>query len=99
MGISVVQTLQSTGPAPANAAAANVRPPESLADAQDENQDADLTFDDLIDVINSLHHLPIVSTIYCAITGDQSFRPCPCYGRRPVWRSARTFGYRRHYGC
>lgn len=31
----------------------------------------ELTFDDVIDIINPLQHLPIVSTIYRAITGDQ----------------------------
>jgi hypothetical protein len=75
MGISALQTLQSTGPAPANAEAALARPdnlPAELpSDGQNEKEDADLTFNDLIDVINPLHHLPIVSTIYRAITGDQ----------------------------
>jgi len=30
----------------------------------------DFTFDDFIDIINPLQHLPLVSTIYRAITGD-----------------------------
>lgn len=65
MGISVVQQLQSTGPAPP--------PPQTGAgtEAADDNDANELTFDDLIDVINPLHHLPIVSTIYRAATGDQ----------------------------
>ena len=75
MGISAVQTLQVTGPAPANAEVSLARPAnipaEVASDARKENEDADLTFDDLIDVINPLHHLPVVSTIYRAITGDQ----------------------------
>ena len=75
MGISAVQTLQLTGPVPANAEAALARPAKISAevpsDGQNEKEEADLTFDDLIDVINPLHHLPIVSTIYRAITGDQ----------------------------
>jgi len=33
--------------------------------------EGDLSFDDLIDVLNPLQHLPIVSTVYRAITGDQ----------------------------
>lgn len=33
--------------------------------------EGDLTFDDLIDLLNPLQHLPIVSTVYRAITGDQ----------------------------
>jgi hypothetical protein len=31
----------------------------------------DLTFDDFLDIINPLQHLPIVSMIYRALTGDQ----------------------------
>ena len=30
----------------------------------------DFTFDDFLDIINPLQHLPIVSMIYRAITGD-----------------------------
>ena len=37
----------------------------------DQNADDGFTFDDLIDIINPLQHLPIVSTIYRAITGDE----------------------------
>jgi len=29
-----------------------------------------LTFDDLLDVVNPLHHLPVVSTIYRSLSGD-----------------------------
>ena len=32
--------------------------------------DDGLTFDDFLDLINPLHHLPIVSTLYRAATGD-----------------------------
>jgi hypothetical protein len=31
----------------------------------------DFTFDDFLDIINPLQHLPIVSVIYRALTGDQ----------------------------
>jgi hypothetical protein len=31
----------------------------------------DFTFDDFLDIINPLHHLPIVSFIYRAISGDE----------------------------
>jgi len=30
-----------------------------------------ITFDDLVDIVNPLQHIPVVSTIYRAITGDQ----------------------------
>jgi hypothetical protein len=37
------------------------------------HQDApqELTFDDVIDIVNPLQHLPVISTIYRAATGDQ----------------------------
>ncbi len=35
-----------------------------------DNGDSDFTFDDFLDVINPLQHLPIVSTIYRALTHD-----------------------------
>ncbi|MGE0119137.1 MAG: hypothetical protein AB7S71_07060 [Dongiaceae bacterium] len=31
----------------------------------------DLTFDDLIDIVNPLQHLPVVGMLYRAITGDE----------------------------
>ena len=31
----------------------------------------DLTFDDLIDIVNPLQHLPVVSMLYRAVTGDE----------------------------
>jgi hypothetical protein len=37
------------------------------------HQDApqELTFDDVIDIVNPLQHLPVISTLYRAVTGDQ----------------------------
>ncbi len=35
------------------------------------SDDAGLTFDEFLDIINPLHHIPVVSTVYRAITGDQ----------------------------
>ena len=31
----------------------------------------DLTFDDILDIVNPLQHLPVISTIYRAVTGDK----------------------------
>ena len=31
----------------------------------------ELTFDDILDLVNPLQHLPVISTIYRAITGDK----------------------------
>lgn len=42
----------------------------STSAAKDGNGDSDITFDDFLDVINPLQHLPIVSTIYRALTHD-----------------------------
>jgi hypothetical protein len=64
-----------TGPAAINSEAAIARPAYILdqmpSDIQNEKEDLGLTFEDLIDVINPLHHLPVVSVIYRALTGDQ----------------------------
>ena len=35
------------------------------------SDDAGLTFSEFLDIINPLHHIPVVSTVYRAITGDQ----------------------------
>lgn len=48
------------------AAAPNGRPAH-----ESEKPDEEFTFDDFLDVINPLHHIPIVSTIYRAISGDE----------------------------
>src|SRR5262245_11779738 len=44
-----------------------------LGDKDKTHQDVpqELTFDDLVDIVNSLQHLPIGSTLYRAVTGDQ----------------------------
>lgn len=39
--------------------------------ARAERNAQELSFDDLIDVINPLQHLPIVSSVYRALTGDE----------------------------
>ncbi|MDA0239649.1 MAG: hypothetical protein O3A84_06430, partial [Proteobacteria bacterium] len=71
-------------PQPA-AAAAGAKSSSGLAQTEagssDQNKDGDgefrlfgkdgLTFSDVLDIINPLQHLPIVSTLYRAITGDQ----------------------------
>ena len=41
----------------------------TAAPAQHASSD-DFSFDDLLDVVNPLQHLPVVSTLYRAITGD-----------------------------
>ena len=51
--------IQSVSPA-AQGAAAAVKPAKS----------ASFSFDDLLDVINPLQHIPVISTIYRHLTGD-----------------------------
>ena len=46
-----------------------VGPAKTQADAAPS--DSGFSFDDLIDIVNPLQHIPIVSTLYRAITGDQ----------------------------
>ena len=48
-----------------------------------------MSFSDLLDIINPLQQLPIVSTIYRAITGDPSPR-AGAPSSRPIRRPRRT---------
>jgi hypothetical protein len=57
---SANQTTESNSSWRVNRSAANV----------DEEVD-DFSFDDVIDMINPLHHIPIIGTIYREMTGDQ----------------------------
>jgi hypothetical protein len=36
---------------------------------------SDFSFDDLLDIVNPLQHIPVISTLYRAITGDQIGTP------------------------
>lgn len=45
-----------------------------------QTQDAELSFGDLLDVINPLQHIPIVNTIYRALTGDEISTPARIIG-------------------
>jgi hypothetical protein len=52
------------------------RNPEPLTARQrelgfDGQSDGDFTFDDFLDIINPLQHIPLVSTLYREITGDE----------------------------
>ncbi len=49
---------------------AQTRARESVATPKGHAQAATLDFDDLLDVVNPLHHLPVVGTLYRAISGD-----------------------------
>jgi hypothetical protein len=49
-------------------AAASAPPPKGDAKLW---QDGDFSFGDLLDLVNPLHHIPVVGTIYRALTGDQ----------------------------
>lgn len=67
----------TTTPMDATAAAANPWPlrhttPDGDEMPGDDRQagDSELSFGDLLDVVNPLQHLPIVGTIYRALTGD-----------------------------
>ena len=36
-----------------------------------QNQKEGISFSDLLDIVNPLHHIPVVSTVYRMITGDE----------------------------
>ena len=62
--MTIVDNALRTPPAVAAAAPA-------VATAAPSTDESGLTFDDLVDIVNPLQHLPVVSTLYRAITGDQ----------------------------
>ena len=40
----------------------------------------DLTFDDLLDLVNPLHHIPVIGTLYRKMTGDEIKAPAQVLG-------------------
>jgi hypothetical protein len=50
-------------------AIATIPPP--VAGATAPATDSVFSFDDLLDIVNPLQHIPVISTLYRAITGDQ----------------------------
>ena len=52
---------------------------ERMGDA-DGVPEVELSFGDFLDLINPLHHIPIIGTIYRAITGDQIGAPAKILG-------------------
>jgi hypothetical protein len=66
------------GPAFATRLRHEAGPPGS-ANATADGADA-LGFDDLLDLVNPLHHIPVVSTLYRALTGDEIRAPVEIAG-------------------
>jgi hypothetical protein len=54
--------------------------PIAEAQVKPEATDDSLGFDDFLDVINPLQHLPVVGMIYRAITGDEISAPAKVVG-------------------
>jgi hypothetical protein len=67
-----MRPMSETAPiAPSTPASMPVRPGRPKDDAPPHIPGEPLTFDDLIDFINPLHHLPVVGALYRALTGDE----------------------------
>lgn len=45
-----------------------------------DTADGEFSFDDLIDLVNPLHHIPVVGTLYRKITGDEIKAPAQVLG-------------------
>ena len=56
------------------------------ADAPHQSSDWDFSFHDLLDIVNPLQHLPVIGTIYRAITGDTYRHAGKDRGRCALWR-------------
>lgn len=66
-----VQTPDTAAETPATKTAAAPSTPGALArDWETETVEADFSWDDLIDVVNPLHHIPVVGSLYRTLTGD-----------------------------
>ena len=50
--------------------ASTVTPPVATGATSKHSDNDDFTFDDLVSIVNPLQHIPVVSTIYRAVTGD-----------------------------
>lgn len=72
MGINATQSYLYGAPQPLTASAKGAQAVSSAsAPAKDDSKDDDgFSFWDLIDVINPLQHIPVISSIYRDITGD-----------------------------
>ncbi|HWA03685.1 MAG TPA: hypothetical protein VG819_09155 [Rhizomicrobium sp.] len=72
-------TLRSPALLPRESGAAAPRPPAakppSTGDGPGGDSDFHVSFDDLIDIVNPLQHLPVVGTLYRAITHDHIKTP------------------------
>jgi hypothetical protein len=51
--------------------AARAAKPEEVVAAKPDQSAQSSTFDDILDIINPLQHLPVVGTLYRAVTGDK----------------------------
>ncbi|HSR72768.1 MAG TPA: hypothetical protein VLL72_10350 [Kiloniellales bacterium] len=56
------------------------RHPERAFDDPPRTPNRELSFDDLLDLVNPLQHIPIVSTVYRALTGDAIEGPARILG-------------------
>jgi hypothetical protein len=64
--LTVHHSAHAAAPAGASASPA----PATSAAAPAKDSDTDFSFGDLIDIVNPLQHIPVVGTLYRAITGD-----------------------------
>ncbi|WP_299395481.1 hypothetical protein [Pelagibius sp.] len=69
--------FSATAKAPEAASASGAGTARSDAAETDENE---FSFSDFLDVINPLQHIPVVSTLYRAITGDEISAPARVFG-------------------
>ena len=64
----------------AAAKAPEVASASGAAGADVETEENEFSFSDFLDVINPLQHIPVVSTLYRAITGDEISAPARVFG-------------------
>jgi hypothetical protein len=71
LGLSVTQS----DPLPGALKAPNLPQPQAAATPASKSSDWDFSFHNLLSIINPLQHLPVIGTLYRAITGDSIGTP------------------------
>lgn len=81
MIVNITESSASAGAAAAPKPAARAEVPASRpGDGPPEVPESDLSFWDILDIVNPLQHIPVVGSIYRAITGDEIGAPARVAG-------------------
>jgi hypothetical protein len=80
MTVSITESSATAGGTAPKPAARAAFPVQRGGDGPPEVPESDLSFWDLLDVVNPLQHIPIVGSVYRAVTGDEIAAPARIAG-------------------